>query len=78
MRYRATPLWFFFFLDFSFTENGSYHISTATRLDASAAKCLGFPALNPTVHINSSSAAVVLLVVIATLSAQSIEFHCIF
>ena len=78
MRYRATPLWFFFFLDFSFTENGSYHISTATRLDASAAKCLGFPALNPTVHINFSSAAVVLLVVIATLSAQSIEFYCIF
>ncbi len=78
MRYRATPLWFFFFLDFSFTENGPCHISTATRLDASAAKCLGFTALNPTVHINSSSAAVVLLVVIATLSAQSIEFYCIF
>ena len=78
MRYRATPLWVFFFLDFSFTENGSCHISTATRLDASAAKCLGFPALNPPVHINSTSAAVVLLVVITTLSAQSIEFHSIF
>ena len=52
---------FFFFLDLSFANNEWCHLLTATRLGSSAAKCLDFPALNSTGHINFSSTAVVFL-----------------